>query len=49
MSEEPALKTEEPTWKTSLPFPHKWLYYIAVKIAVLAIVVLTALHLYGLI
>lgn len=31
------------------PFPRHWLYYIAVKIAVIVAAVLIALYLYGLI
>ncbi len=41
------MSDQEPTWKTSLPFPRRWLYYIVLKLAVLAIVVLVALRLSG--
>lgn len=36
-------------WHDNLPFPKRWLYYIAVKIIVLAIVLFTALKWQGLI
>lgn len=39
---------KEKDWRASLPFPHHWLYYIAAKIAVLALVAVVALHWYGL-
>ena len=38
---------DDPTWKSTLPFPRRWLYYIALKFVVLALVVLLALKLYG--
>ncbi len=38
----------EPTWKSSLPFPRKWLAYVAIKFIVLAIVIYVALRYYGL-
>ena len=41
--------TEEPTWKTSLPFPRKWLGYVAIKFTVLALVIYIALKYYGLV
>ena len=41
------MSNEDPTWKSSLPFPRRWLYYIVLKLAVLAIVVLVALRLSG--
>ena len=40
---------EKTDWRKSLPFPAHWLAYIAVKLVVLALVVLFALHYYGLI
>jgi hypothetical protein len=40
---------DEPTWKSSLPFPRRWLGYIAIKIVVLALAVLIVLRIYGLI
>ena len=43
------MSDREPTWKTSLPFPRRWLYYIALKIVVLVAVVLLALRLKDLI
>lgn len=39
----------EPTWKSSLPFPRRWLYYIVLKFCVLALMVLIALRLKGLV
>jgi hypothetical protein len=42
-------KPQEPSWKTSLPFPRRWLYYIVLKLCVLAIVVLVVLRLKDLI
>ncbi len=29
----------EPTWKTTLPFPRRWLYYLVLKICVLLIAI----------
>ena len=43
------MKQDDPTWKTSLPFPRHWLAYIAIKFAVLAIVVAVTLRLTGVI
>lgn len=40
---------QEKSWHDNLPFPKRWLYYIAVKIVVLAIVLFTALKWKGLI
>lgn len=40
---------KEPTWISSLPFPRHWLYYIALKLVVLAIVVYVVLRNYGLV
>ena len=40
---------DEPTWKSSLPFPARWLWYIAIKIVVLALAVFMALRYYGLV
>jgi hypothetical protein len=37
------------SWHDNLPFPKRWLYYVAVKIIVLAIVLYTALKWQGLI
>jgi hypothetical protein len=39
---------KEKDWRASLPFPHHWLYYIAAKILMLALVAGFALHWYGL-
>jgi hypothetical protein len=41
------MSDQEPTWKSSLPFPRRWLYYIVLKLSVLAIVVLVAPRLLG--
>lgn len=40
---------EQKSWHDNLPFPKRWLYYIAVKIIVLAIVLFAALKWQGLI
>jgi hypothetical protein len=39
----------EKDWRASLPFPAHWLSYIAIKLVVLALVTLIALHYYGLV
>ena len=39
----------EKDWRASLPFPAHWLAYIAIKLVVLALVTLIALHYFGLI
>jgi hypothetical protein len=39
---------KEKDWRASLPFPAHWLGYIAIKLVVLALVTLFALHYYGL-
>ena len=39
----------EKDWRASLPFPAHWLGYIAIKLVVLALVTLIALHYYGLV
>jgi hypothetical protein len=39
---------KEKDWRASLPFPAHWLWYIAAKLIVLALVVAFALHWYGL-
>jgi hypothetical protein len=38
---------DDPTWKTTLPFPRRWLAYLALKVIVLALVVFVALKYYG--
>jgi hypothetical protein len=38
----------EPSWKKSLPFPRRWLWYLAAKILVLALALFVALKYYGL-
>lgn len=40
---------DEPNWKKTLPFPHRWLWYLAAKIVVLALVVFVTLKYYGLV
>ena len=41
--------TEEPTWKSTLPFPRKWIFYIGVKFLVLGLVIYVTLRTYGVI
>ena len=41
--------TQKPTQPSGLPFPRRWLYYIAIKIVVLAVLVYVALRWKGLI
>ena len=36
------------SWLDTLPFPKRWLVYIAIKLCVLALAVLFALNYYGL-
>jgi hypothetical protein len=36
-------------WRKTLPFPRRWLWYIAIKIAVLALAVYVTLNIYGLV
>lgn len=38
----------EKSWHDSLPFPKRWLFYIVIKIIVLALAVYLALHWNGL-
>jgi hypothetical protein len=40
---------KEKDWRASLPFPAHWLAYIVAKIVILALVVVLALHWYGLV
>ena len=40
---------EEPSWKSTLPFPRRWFAYLALKVAVLALVVFVTLRFYGLV
>ncbi len=40
---------DKTSWHDSLPFPKRWLGYIALKIIVLALVVYVALHYKGLV
>ncbi len=37
------------TWHDDLPFPKKWLWYVAIKIVVLGAAILLVLSYYGLI
>ena len=39
----------DPTRASSLPFPRRWLVYIALKFIVLALVIFVALRLQGLV
>jgi hypothetical protein len=41
------MSDEEPTWKSSLPFPRRWLYYFALKLAVIAIAAMIVLRVMG--
>ena len=43
------MSDRDQTWKSSLPFPRRWIAYIVLKFVVLAIVTLVALRLQGLI
>ena len=45
---QPPADGPEKDWRASLPFPAHWLGYIAIKLVVLALVTLFALHYYGL-
>lgn len=45
---QPPVDGPEKDWRASLPFPAHWLGYIAIKLVVLALVTLVALHYYGL-
>ena len=38
---------KQPEWKTSLPFPRRWIVYISIKLILLAIAVLIALRFFG--
>ena len=40
---------DEPNWKKSLPFPARWLWYLAAKIMVLALAVYVTLRYFGLV
>ncbi|MCI4679874.1 hypothetical protein K9U39_03540 [Rhodoblastus acidophilus] len=39
---------KEKDWRDTLPFPAHWLYYIAAKVVIVALVAGFALHYYGL-
>ncbi len=41
--------SDKPTWKSSLPFPARWLWYLALKLVVLAGAVFMTLRYYGLV
>ena len=43
------MPTENKPWHDSLPFPKRWLAYIALKLIVIAIAVYLALHWKGLV
>jgi hypothetical protein len=54
MTSEPEKKPAEPSgkmpeWQSSLPFPRRWLVYIAIKLAILLAAVLITLRIYGLV
>ena len=38
-----------PGWRKTLPFPRRWLWYIAIKMVVLALAVFVTLKYYGLV
>ena len=42
------MSNDRKSWHDSLPFPKRWLYYIALKIIVLALAIYLALHWQGL-
>ena len=44
----PPPENPEKDWRSSLPFPAHWLWYIAAKLIVLALVTVFALNYYGL-
>jgi hypothetical protein len=44
----PPPENPEKDWRSSLPFPAHWLWYIAAKLIVLALAALFALKYYGL-
>ena len=43
------MATDNKPWHDSLPFPKRWLVYIALKLIVIAIAVYLALHWKGLV
>lgn len=42
------MTTDNKPWHDNLPFPKRWLYYIALKLIVLALAIYLALHWKGL-
>jgi hypothetical protein len=42
------MSKEQKSWHDSLPFPKRWLAYIAIKFVVLALAIYLALHWNGL-
>jgi hypothetical protein len=42
------MSADRKSWHDSLPFPKRWLFYIALKLIVLALAVYLALHWQGL-
>jgi hypothetical protein len=42
------MSADKKPWHDSLPFPKRWLFYIALKLIVLALAVYLALHWQGL-
>ena len=48
-AERATMTTSNKPWHDSLPFPKRWLAYIALKLIVLALAVYLALHLKGLV
>lgn len=49
MAQPPDNDSKQREWQSSLPFPRRWLLYIAIKLAILAAAVLITLRIYGLI
>jgi len=40
---------KQPEWQSSLPFPRRWMLYIVIKLAILAIAIFITLRIYGLV
>jgi hypothetical protein len=41
------MNEDEPTWKTTLPFPRRWLYYLVLKLCVVAVATMAVLRMMG--
>ncbi|MBX9761155.1 MAG: hypothetical protein K2Y29_20425 [Beijerinckiaceae bacterium] len=44
-----AARNDESGWFRTLPFPRRWLWYIAIKVVVLALALYVTLKFYGLV